>query len=414
MSIRPEPSVVGAVVGQRRRRRRLRAGHRQRLQIRKREQHRVLVALTGQVLDAAAVVTGHRRRRRHRRHRLKASATRSPSSARSPSRTDRRPKTGAAAAGAAKTSASPPPSPNSGRFAPERRRPPLRRCRTVGRLRAAPSDVNTSPMLTEPLSAGARSANSGTADSFSQSAKPSFQMYVSPRISPRSTRARTSASEIGPTCSPSTTMCQPPPSAAARRRGRFFLGLAAAHHDDVAALLAADLEDLAPNLVVGNRVFGPARITNDLHQRLDSEIAPGRRRERTAAGRNGQPIILRWLRRASVAAQISPEFRSLSCVSRFASEMRRHAGQTVSVGGEGIARQDGLGAARPPRRRPDRPPDQLPHPRDEPRRRLASPRAACPTTRRPASRRDPRRSARPRRGRRCRAASRPRSAPPRR
>ena len=49
----------------------------------------------------------------------------------------------------------------------------------------------------------------------------------------------------------------------------------AADHNDVAALLAADLEDLSPNLVVGNRVFGPARITNDLHQRLDSEIRTG-------------------------------------------------------------------------------------------------------------------------------------------
>src|SRR6185312_3114615 len=39
---------------------------------------------------------------------------------------------------------------------------------------------------------------------------------------------------------------------------------AAAHHDDVAALFAADFEDLAPNLVVGNRVLGPARVTNDL------------------------------------------------------------------------------------------------------------------------------------------------------
>jgi hypothetical protein len=80
---------------------------------------------------------------------------------------------------------------------------------------AALSDANTSPTLTEPLSAGTRSANSGTVDSFSQSAKPSFQMYVSGRISPRSMRARTSASGIGPTCSPSTTMCQPPSPAAA-------------------------------------------------------------------------------------------------------------------------------------------------------------------------------------------------------
>src|SRR5262249_2870729 len=84
------------------------------------------------------------------------------------------------------------------------------------------------------------------------------------------------------------------PTAVGRRRGGCrFLGLTAAHHDDVAALLAADLEDLSPNLVVGYRVVGPARITDDLHQRLDLEIAPRRRRDRTAAGRNRQPIILR-------------------------------------------------------------------------------------------------------------------------
>ena len=57
-------------------------------------------------------------------------------------------------------------------------------------------------------------------------------------------------------------------------------------------------------------------------------------------------------------------------------------------------------------------PDQLADPRDEPRRRLGRPKAACPTTRRPASRRAPRRSARPRRARRCRAASRPAVWPP--
>ena len=50
---------------------------------------------------------------------------------------------------------------------------------------------------------------------------------------------------------------------------------AATHHNDMAALLAADLEDLASNLVVGNRVLGPARITNDLHQRLDLGIRAG-------------------------------------------------------------------------------------------------------------------------------------------
>ena len=62
------------------------------------------------------------------------------------------------------------------------------------------------------------------------------------------------------------------PAAVSRGRGRRLgaAGLSAAHHDDVAALLAADLEDLAPNLFVGNRVLGPARVTNDLHQRLDS------------------------------------------------------------------------------------------------------------------------------------------------
>src|SRR6185503_7402990 len=124
------------------------------------------------------------------------------------------PEDGDAAAGAAKMS--PPPSPNNGRFAPERRRPPLRSVPLVGCTAPSLADeLNTSPMLTDPLSGGARSANSGTADSFNQSANPSFQIYVSARISPRSTRERTSASEIGPTCSPSTTMCQPPSAAAA-------------------------------------------------------------------------------------------------------------------------------------------------------------------------------------------------------
>ena len=66
MSIRPEPSVVGAVVGSAVVER-LRARHRERLQVRKREQHRVLVALSGQVLDPAAVVASHRRRRRRHR-----------------------------------------------------------------------------------------------------------------------------------------------------------------------------------------------------------------------------------------------------------------------------------------------------------------------------------------------------------
>src|SRR4029453_10220874 len=43
---------------------------------------------------------------------------------------------------------------------------------------------------------------------FSQSARPSRQMNVSPVISPRDRRARTSDADSGPTCSPSTTMCQ--------------------------------------------------------------------------------------------------------------------------------------------------------------------------------------------------------------
>src|SRR5204863_9146406 len=40
------------------------------------------------------------------------------------------------------------------------------------------------------------------------SASPSRQMKVSPEISPRDRRARTSEADSGPTCSPSTTMCQ--------------------------------------------------------------------------------------------------------------------------------------------------------------------------------------------------------------
>jgi hypothetical protein len=43
---------------------------------------------------------------------------------------------------------------------------------------------------------------------FCQSASPSRQMKVSPEISPRERRARMSDADSGPTCSPSTTMCQ--------------------------------------------------------------------------------------------------------------------------------------------------------------------------------------------------------------
>ena len=47
-----------------------------------------------------------------------------------------------------------------------------------------------------------------------------------------------------------------------------LLGGTAANDDDVAALLTADLEDLALDLVVGNRVLGLAGITDDLHGRF--------------------------------------------------------------------------------------------------------------------------------------------------
>src|SRR5438093_7760712 len=72
------------------------------------------------------------------------------------------PEDGAAPAGAAKMSAPPPSSPNSGRLAPDRRRPPLRSLLPLVGAATAPSEANTSPMLTDPLSGGAMSANSGT------------------------------------------------------------------------------------------------------------------------------------------------------------------------------------------------------------------------------------------------------------
>ena len=42
--------------------------------------------------------------------------------------------------------------------------------------------------------------------------------------------------------------------------------IVATHDDDVAALLATDLEDLAPDLLVRDRVFRRAVIANDLHE----------------------------------------------------------------------------------------------------------------------------------------------------
>src|SRR5262249_31986749 len=56
-----------------------------------------------------------------------------------------------------------------------------------------------------------------------------------------------------------------------RRAGRRAI-VGAAHHDDVAALLAADLEHLPANLVVGDRVLGRAGITDDLHLPLKAEV----------------------------------------------------------------------------------------------------------------------------------------------
>src|SRR5262249_32556397 len=47
----------------------------------------------------------------------------------------------------------------------------------------------------------------------------------------------------------------------------------AADHDDVAALLAADLEDLAFDLVVGNRVLRRAGVADDLHVAFPREMA---------------------------------------------------------------------------------------------------------------------------------------------
>ena len=60
------------------------------------------------------------------------------------------------------------------------------------------------------------------------------------------------------------------------RRRRGLLGAAgAADDDDVAALLAADLEDLALDLLVGNRVLRRAGVTDDLHGRVPSRHGEG-------------------------------------------------------------------------------------------------------------------------------------------
>src|SRR5580693_608771 len=90
-------------------------------------------------------------------------------------------------------------------------------------------------------------------------------------------------------------------------------GLTPADHDDVAALLAPNLEDLAANLFVGDRILGPARVTNDLHQRLDSEGAhPKLSRCFTEKGN----IILRPGRHASQAAPVSQRIQPLSSWSK--------------------------------------------------------------------------------------------------
>src|SRR5262249_16268990 len=53
------------------------------------------------------------------------------------------------------------------------------------------------------------------------------------------------------------------------RPGRGFRGTStAANDDDVAALLAADLEDLALYLVIGDGVLGLASVADDLHGRF--------------------------------------------------------------------------------------------------------------------------------------------------
>ena len=49
------------------------------------------------------------------------------------------------------------------------------------------------------------------------------------------------------------------------RRCSFGCTCTASNDDDVAALLAANFEDLALNLVVANRVLGLAGVTDDLH-----------------------------------------------------------------------------------------------------------------------------------------------------
>jgi hypothetical protein len=52
-----------------------------------------------------------------------------------------------------------------------------------------------------------------------------------------------------------------------RCRGlRLGAAFGALHHDDVAALLALDLEDLASDLFVGNRVLRGAVVADDLHR----------------------------------------------------------------------------------------------------------------------------------------------------
>ncbi len=208
MSMRPEP--FGDRSARARRGGRLGRRHRQRLQVREREEDRVLVPLAGQALDPTAVMPGRR------------GAGRRPARALA-RRRGRRPEQIAAARargrrrGAANTSLAPPPPPNSERPAPDARR--ARSAPLAGAAATAPAVNEIAARGTAPPTSSATSAaNSGTAESFTQSANPSFQVYVSPLTSPRSIFVRTSASEMGPTCSPSID--QVPAAVSRGRRGR--------------------------------------------------------------------------------------------------------------------------------------------------------------------------------------------------
>ena len=288
MSIRPEPSVVGARGrAQRSHRRRLRARHRQRLQVGERKQHRVLVALTGQVVDAATVVAGHGRAATDAARRRPARlARRGGMHAAEPNRSP--PEAGADAAGAAKTSASPPPSPNSGRLAPERRRPPLRSLLPLVGCDGAVRSEHVADVDRAAVDRRRGRRTRGRRRSSASRRSPPSRCTCRPRISPRSIarrgrqppesgrparlRRRCASRRFGGgRCAPLLRLPVSPP-----RTTMMWLHFLQRILKTLPRTLSSEIEYLVPQ--ESQMIFINASIWR---------FAPGRRRERTAACRKG-------------------------------------------------------------------------------------------------------------------------------